>query len=73
MRRFIAEGFWRALVSADGQWLQVNRSLCGIVGYSEEKLLGMDFQSITHIDDLPAIEAQVGRLLGGDLPACQLE
>jgi len=41
-----------ALVSQEGHWLQVNRSLCQIVGYSEEELLAMDFQAITHPEDL---------------------
>jgi PAS domain S-box-containing protein len=41
-----------ALVAPDGRWLQVNRSMCQIVGYSEEQLLGETFQDITHPDDL---------------------
>lgn len=40
------------LVSQTGQWLQVNSSLCEIVGYSESELLEMDFQSVTHEEDL---------------------
>ena len=41
-----------AHVSLDGQWLRVNKKLCKIVGYSEEELLKMKFQDITHPDDL---------------------
>src|SRR4029453_257806 len=37
-----------ALVSPKGRWLRVNRSLCGIVGYSESELLASDFQAVTH-------------------------
>jgi diguanylate cyclase (GGDEF)-like protein/PAS domain S-box-containing protein len=40
------------LVSQAGRWLQVNSSLCEIVGYSESELLEMDFQSLTHPEDL---------------------
>src|SRR5262245_59298410 len=41
-----------ALVSLEGRWLQVNESLCRIVGYSAEELLATDFQSITYPEDL---------------------
>ncbi|MBN7796827.1 GAF domain-containing protein [Parahaliea mediterranea] len=41
-----------ALVSLEGQWLRVNRALVDLLGYSEDELLRMDFQRITHPDDL---------------------
>jgi diguanylate cyclase (GGDEF)-like protein/PAS domain S-box-containing protein len=41
-----------ALVSLDGLWLQVNESLCRIVGYSEAELVGREFNSITHPEDI---------------------
>ncbi|MDQ3821534.1 MAG: PAS domain S-box protein, partial [Acidobacteriota bacterium] len=62
-----------ALVSPDGRWLQVNRSLCGIVGYTEQELLGMDFQAITHPDDLGTLQVHVGQLLDGQIPTYQTE
>jgi PAS domain S-box-containing protein len=43
-----------ALVAPDGHFLEVNRVLCEIVGYSEEELLAKDFQSIIHPEDLDA-------------------
>jgi diguanylate cyclase (GGDEF)-like protein/PAS domain S-box-containing protein len=43
-----------ALVDLDGSWLQVNRSLCDLVGYSEAELMKLTFQDITHPDDLDA-------------------
>ncbi|MGE0567744.1 MAG: PAS domain S-box protein, partial [Bacteroidia bacterium] len=39
------------LLSLDGIWLKVNKSLCEMVGYSENELLGMNFIDITHPDD----------------------
>lgn len=41
-----------ALVSTDGKWLDVNTSLCEMIGYSKEELLNIDFQTITHPEDL---------------------
>ncbi len=41
-----------AIVDLDGGWLKVNKSLCQILGYSEEELMGMDFQTVTYKDDL---------------------
>lgn len=61
-----------ALVGIDGRWLQVNRSLCQIVGYSQEELLARDFQSITHPDDLEADLANVRRLLKGEIVDYQM-
>jgi diguanylate cyclase (GGDEF)-like protein/PAS domain S-box-containing protein len=62
-----------ALVSADGRWLQVNRSLCQILGYSEDELLGMSFQQITHPEELSAVLSHIRQLLDGETPTCQTE
>jgi len=62
-----------ALVDPDGRWLQVNRSVCQIVGYSEEELLGMTWKEITHPDDLDPDLEQVRRLIGGEISSYQLE
>lgn len=62
-----------ALVSPEGNWLRVNRSLSEIVGYSEAELLVSDFQAITHRDDLGSDLAEVYRMLSGEILTCQLE
>ncbi|HEY9185447.1 MAG TPA: PAS domain S-box protein [Salegentibacter sp.] len=41
-----------ALLDEKGKWLKVNKKLCQIVGYSQEELLELTFQDITHPDDL---------------------
>lgn len=41
-----------AIVDTSGQWIKVNHSLCDMVGYSENELLRLRFQDITHPDDL---------------------
>jgi PAS domain S-box-containing protein len=41
-----------AINSLDGKFLEVNQSLCKILGYTEEELLVKDYISLTHPDDL---------------------
>jgi diguanylate cyclase (GGDEF)-like protein/PAS domain S-box-containing protein len=62
-----------ALVSPEGNWLRVNRSLSDIVGYPEHELLASDFQAITHRDDLGNDLAEIYRMLSGEILTCQLE
>jgi diguanylate cyclase (GGDEF)-like protein/PAS domain S-box-containing protein len=62
-----------ALVSPDGDWLRVNRSLCEIVGYAEAELLVSNFQAITHHSDLGQDLAEIYRMLGDEILICQLE
>ena len=62
-----------ALVSPEGNWLRVNRSLCEIIGYAEGELLVSDFQAITHRDDLGHDLAEIYRMLSGEILTCQLE
>ncbi|MGA2053314.1 MAG: PAS domain S-box protein, partial [Opitutales bacterium] len=62
-----------ALVGLDGKWLKVNEALCRLVGYTEEELLRIDFQTITHPDDLDADLAQVQRMLAGEIETYQME
>ena len=62
-----------ALVSPNGRWLEVNRSLCEIVGYSESELLALTFQDITHPDDLDADLNYVCQMLAGEIRTYQME
>jgi diguanylate cyclase (GGDEF)-like protein/PAS domain S-box-containing protein len=62
-----------ALVSTEGRWLQVNRSLCQILGYTEKELLATDFLAVTHPDDLPTALSNIGQLLKGRVQATQME
>src|SRR6266436_2534294 len=41
-----------ALVSPQGGWLRVNRSLCDLFGYTEKELLVSNFQAVTHPEDV---------------------
>jgi PAS domain S-box-containing protein len=63
-----------ALVAPDGGWIQVNRALCDLVGYSRDELLGgATFQDITHPDDLEADLEFVRQMLEGEIDTYQME
>ena len=62
-----------ALVSPQGAWLRVNRSLCNLIGFTEPELLHSNFQAVTHADDLGHDLANLYRLMQGETPTCQVE
>ncbi|EDX86183.1 PAS fold family [Synechococcus sp. PCC 7335] len=62
-----------ALVSLVGKFLKVNKSTAQITGYSEEELCAVDFQSITHPDDLQEDLDLVDQLMQGSRRLYQLE
>ena len=62
-----------ALVALDGTFIQVNRSLCEIVGYQAEELVGKTFQEITHPEDLDLDLNYVRQMLAGQLRTYQME
>jgi diguanylate cyclase (GGDEF)-like protein/PAS domain S-box-containing protein len=62
-----------AKVSLEGQYLQVNRSLCEMLGYSEEELRALTWQEITHPDDLEASLAYARRIKEGEILKYHLE
>lgn len=72
-RAFYDAAIGMALLSTDGRWLQVNRSLCEIVGYSEQELLTTTFQAITHPDDLDKDLEYVRQMLTGEIRSYEME
>lgn len=62
-----------ALVSPQGRWLSVNRALCEFLGYSETELLNIDFQTVTHPEDLDGDLELVSRVLKGELQTYTME
>ena len=60
-------GIGMALVGMDGRWLQVNRSLCEIVGYDEATLLTKTFQDVTHPEDIARDLEAAQRLVNGEI------
>lgn len=62
-----------AIVSLEGKWLKVNGSLCQMLGYTEDEFLALDFQRLTHADDLAADLKYVHSLLDGSINTYQME
>ncbi len=62
-----------AIVDLDGRWLEVNGAICRMLGYSREELLQLDFQHITHPDDLAKDLALLQQLLDGVIADYQLQ
>jgi PAS domain S-box-containing protein len=62
-----------AMVGLDGRWLEVNDALCLMLGYSRAELQQLDFQRITHPDDLQSDLQLLQRLLKGEINDYQLE
>ncbi|HSM63368.1 MAG TPA: PAS domain S-box protein, partial [Gillisia sp.] len=46
-----------AMISLDGKWLKVNRILSKLLGYSQKEFLELDFNEITHPEDI-AIDSE---------------
>jgi diguanylate cyclase (GGDEF)-like protein/PAS domain S-box-containing protein len=58
-----------AQVALDGRWLHVNQALCEIVGYSQQEMLELTSQDITHPDDIDANLKLVQQVLSGNIPS----
>ena len=57
----------------EGRWLKVPPTLCKLLGYTEEELLGRRFHEFTHPDDAEAEWNQCSRLIRGEIKSFDLE
>jgi PAS domain S-box-containing protein len=62
-----------AIVGLDGHWIRANAAACAILGYSDSELRSLDFQSITHPDDLGTNLERFREALQGGIEHYQLE
>lgn len=62
-----------AVVDLQGRFVDVNKALCEIIGYSEEELIKKTFMDITYPDDLEIDLYYVGQLIKGNLFSYQME
>ncbi|MEO8115925.1 MAG: PAS domain S-box protein, partial [Phenylobacterium sp.] len=62
-----------ALVGLDGRFLKISPAFCDLVGYSAAEMLGLDFQTITHPEDLDADVELLGQLHAGEITSYQMD
>ncbi len=61
------------IVSPKGGWIEANKSLGEMLGYTEEELLSSNFESAFHPESLADVRENVDRVLSGEIPAFQME
>jgi PAS domain S-box-containing protein len=61
-----------AIVDLDGILLQVNRSLCDMLGFTESHLVGKGLEAISHPEDLPANLEQTRRAVAGEFDSYRM-
>lgn len=62
-----------AFVAPTGNWLQVNKALTKILGYSHQELALLTFQDITYVEDLRKDLQSLQQLVAGDIDQYQME
>jgi PAS domain S-box-containing protein len=72
-RAFEDSAIGMGLVSLEGKWIKVNRSLYEMLGYTEKQLLSLTFQQITHPDDLEKDLEFLSRTLRGEIDTYRME
>lgn len=63
----------KAIVELDGTWRHVNAAVTTLLGYSEDQLLKLTFQDLTHPDDLDLDMGLLNQLVAGDIGSYQIE
>jgi PAS domain S-box-containing protein len=61
------------LQNLEGVFLEVNRAYCEITGYEERDLIGANYRSITHPEDLERNLSGMQELLAGKVPCLVME
>ncbi len=61
------------ILDMEGKWLEVNKALCDMVGYTSEELKDLTFKDITHPDDLEVDLHLVTELVEGKRSFCTIE
>lgn len=62
-----------ALMATDGRFLQVNQSLCDLLGCDRQELLSTNCQSVTHPDDIDGDLTLFSQMLVGEIDKSRVE
>jgi PAS domain S-box-containing protein len=62
-----------AILDTNGKWLKTNTTICNIIGYTQEELQKLDFQAITHPEDLASDLEHLDKLQKGEIENYQIE
>ncbi len=62
-----------AIIDRTGTFIKANQSFCNFIGYSEQELLSLRCQDITHCDDVKLQIKEELRLFSGEIDSFQLE
>src|SRR5213078_1277079 len=62
-----------AHVDLSGRFMKVNRSLCEILGYGEQELIGRPVKEISHPEDRNLTDSQRMRVRSGEKPSVRFE
>jgi PAS domain S-box-containing protein len=57
----------------DGRFVRVNRSLCEILGYAEEELIGKSVKEVSHPEDRDLTDAERQRIHRGEVDSARFE
>jgi PAS domain S-box-containing protein len=73
-QRFFELGtFGMFITSPTKGWIEINDSLCEILGYSSDELHRMKWVDLTHPDDLAADEQKFDQVIAGEIEGYSLE
>lgn len=60
-------------VNTEGRFIQVNRQMCELLGYTEQELLHKTVRDISHPDDIHLTDDPIARLRAGKIESFKLE
>ncbi len=62
-----------AIIDLEGQWINVNKSLCKTFGYNKEEIKSLSFMDLTHPDDLKKDYKAMLSMMSGNLDYFETE